>query len=75
MGFRTDAVTGNLVPDTVLNEDIRNLTTNDVRVIAIYRKSVDADYYEEMTYKAKKVDWSTIKYPEELQHLLTKEKP
>lgn len=69
MGFVSDAKTSEYIPNTVIQEDIRNLTTNDVRVIAVYRKKICALRYEEITYKAKNVDWSTVVYPEKFRYL------
>lgn len=69
MGFVFDIKTSEYVPNTVIQEDIRGLTSNEVRVIAAYRKSVYAEKYEEITYLAKKVDWSVVKYPEEFRYL------
>lgn len=71
MGFVFDPKITEYVPNTVIQEDIRDLTSNEVRVIAVYRKDTNAGQYNEITYKAKKVDWSTVKYPDNLQYLLT----
>lgn len=70
MGFIFDSEISEYVPNTVIKEDIRDLTANEVRVIAVYRKPARAEQYEEITYKAKKVDWASIKYPEEYQYLM-----
>lgn len=70
MGFIFDSEMSEYVPNTVIKEDIRDLTANEVRVIAVYRKPACAKQYEEITYKAKKVDWVSIKYPEEYQYLM-----
>ena len=69
MGFIFDSKISEYIPNTVIQDDIRNLTANDVRVIAVYRKDACADSYGEITYKAKKIDWSSITYPEEYQYL------
>ena len=40
-----------------------------VRVIAVYRKRIADRKYEELTYKAKKIDLSKIKYPDTYSYL------
>ena len=57
------------VPNTVVKEDIRELTAKTLRVIAVYRKDLTAPIYEELTYKAKKIDFSTIDFPERFVYL------
>jgi hypothetical protein len=70
MGFVLDKKRTEYVPNTVLKEDIRDLITSDsVRVIAVYRKSASDKRYEELTYRAKKVDWSAVQYPDDLAYL------
>lgn len=64
MGFCIDAVTGNYVPNTVLNEDIRDNVDEWARVIAVYRKDITQEKYVEITYLAKKIDWASISFPE-----------
>lgn len=69
MGFVTTGPAERYVPNTVLKIDIRDYISNQVRVLAVYRKSMDADLYEEATYYAKKIDWETIEYPEPYNYL------
>lgn len=69
MGFRIDCVTKNYVPNTVLNEDIRDNVNDWARVIAVYRKEISEDKYNEITYLAKKIDWDSIIYPTEYEYL------
>lgn len=57
-------------PNTVLEQDIRNLIKNPLRVVAIYRKYKKEERYSELVYKAKKVDWKQIRYPEEFAYLM-----
>ena len=57
------------VPNTVVKEDIRELTAKTLRVIAVYRKDLTAPIYEELTFKAKKIDFSTIDFPERFGYL------
>lgn len=57
------------VPNTVLNTDMRIYAKNPLRVIATYRKNKESIKYSEMVYKAKKVQWDKINYPEEIKYL------
>lgn len=70
MGFIFDSKISEYVPNTVIQEDIRDLVSNQVRVIAVYRKDINADYYDEITYIARGIDLTSIKYPEKLQKLI-----
>lgn len=69
MGFSLDKKTLKYVPNTVIQEDARNIISNPARVIAIYRKNACSDTYKELTYKAKKVEWSSIKFPDKFKYL------
>ncbi len=69
MGFIVDSITRLYVPNTVLKVDIRNNVTDYEQIVLTYRKNNTDDKYEEITYKAKKVDWSRIELPPELKHL------
>lgn len=69
MGFRTDDITNNYVPNTVLNEDIKYNVRDWARVIAVYRKGCCDDKYSEITYLAKNVDWDSATFPEEYSYL------
>ena len=53
-------------PNTVLKEDIRNITSEVHRVIATFMKSIDDTLYNKITYCAKKVDLSILKSNEEI---------
>ncbi len=57
------------VPNTVLKADIRDNITTPARIIAVFRKSKSDDYYDELTYKAKKFDFSNICYPSQFAYL------
>ena len=46
------------------------MTKNALRVIAVYRKAITAPQYEELTYMAKKFDFSEIEFPEEFKYLM-----
>lgn len=70
MGFREDKITGYYVPDTVLNEDIRNYIQNQARVIAVLRTKPKSRIFEDITYVAKDVDITMIPFPKEYQQVL-----
>ena len=57
------------VPNTVLNTDIRTVTKISQQVIATYRRKNSASPYQELVYKAKKIDWDTITFPKEYDYL------
>ena len=69
VGFILDQTMQQYVPNTVVQEDIRNLTSKTLRVIAAYRKDLSASHYEELTYQAKKVNLAEIDYPEKFAYL------
>ena len=69
IGFEIDSKEGIYLPNTLLKADIRDLTNKTNRVILAFRKEKDAEKYEELTYKANKVDWDKIKIPEEYKYL------
>lgn len=71
IGFKLDDNGTDFVPNTVLKEDIRNITNEQLRVIAAYRKWQTESLYSELTYKCndKKLDWSKLKYPDEYTYL------
>lgn len=51
------------VPNSIMNEDIRKLTNNRLRIAATYRKKISDVKYDEIVYKAKNIMWSSLKYP------------
>lgn len=63
LGFLADKMSGQYVPNTVLNEDIRKNVTSYVRVIAVYRKKAEEKRYKEVTYKVKDINWADVQYP------------
>ena len=69
VGFVFDGDIQKYVPNTVVQEDIRSLTTKTLRVIAAYRKDIRASRYEERTYAAKNINLSEIDFPEEYSYL------
>ena len=69
MGFIFDEKLQQYVPNTVVKEDIRDLTCGTLRVIATYRKAIHATRYEERTYIAKKIGLSTVDFPADFAYL------
>lgn len=69
VGFVRNGGTGRYVPNTVLQGDIRQKVIHPDRIILTYRKKRGDEKYSEIVYKAKKVDWSKIKLPEEYKYL------
>ncbi len=57
-------------PNTLLNVDIRQITTQPYRIIATFKKSINDEIYSELVYKARKLDWDKIKFPEEYSYLI-----
>ena len=69
IGFVYEQTTGFYAPNTVLNLDIRTYISNQLRIIATYRKKKTDSGYEEIVYAAKKIDWEKIKYPQDFEDL------
>lgn len=57
------------VPNTVLNIDIRMATSLPLQIIATYRRKKSSSTYNELVYKAKKIDWNSITFPEKYTYL------
>lgn len=69
MGFVTTEPSGRYVPNTVLNIDIRDYIKKPLRILATFRKQKNNNLYSELVYKAKNVELSKIKLPEELLYI------
>ena len=55
------------IPNTVLREDIRNVTTSpQKRILAIFVKGVKENAYKEISYIAKDINVETLDVPTEL---------
>lgn len=50
MGFVNDVKTNTYIPNTALQEDIRNITNNRCKIIAILKKDVTENLYRNITY-------------------------
>ncbi len=70
VGVVYDTTRKNYAPNTVLNLDMRLSIQNKQRIIATYRKHKTAARYIELVYKAKKIDWAKIKFPDGYEDLL-----
>lgn len=69
VGFTFDKGLGCYAPNTVLKLDMRDEISNRQRIIAAYRKRKDDVQYSELVYKAKKVEWTKVKYPEAFAYI------
>ena len=69
MGFLKTGKKGRLVPNTLLEEDIRKLTRDALRIIVTYSKAMIKETYSEIVYVAKKVEWEKIQFPDEYKYL------
>ncbi len=69
MGFVKTRKKGRLVPNTLLEEDIRKLTKDALRIIVTYSKPMDKEAYSEIVYVAKKIEWEKIQFPDVYKYL------
>lgn len=77
LGFRDVTGTGDYVPDTLLEGDIRDNIKDSYRIIATYIKGTDENLFSQIIYRAKKVEYDKLKYPDdwgELPRLETEDK-
>lgn len=66
LGFRD--VGGKFVPDTLLAGDIRDLVIEAYRIIATYAKPKNEEFYQNLVYKAKNIDYKKLKYPADWEY-------
>lgn len=69
IGFVLDKKGTKHVPNTLLNQDIRDLTRKPNRIIITYRKAISDVKYSEIVYAAKKVEWDKLNIPEQYRDL------
>ena len=69
IGFVVDSIKECYVPNTLLKDNILNIACSYVRVIATLRKPNSEKKYNELTYRAKNVEWDKIKLPDEIEYL------
>ena len=65
LGFRDVSGTGDYVPDTLLEGDIRNNLRDTYRIIATYIKSSNENTFNQIIYRAKKIEYDKLRYPED----------
>lgn len=65
LGFRDVSGKGDYVPDTLLEGDIRNNIHEAYRVIATYIKDADEDLFTQIVYRAKKIEYGKLIYPQD----------
>lgn len=70
MGFVFDEKSGYYAPNTVLNLDIRTYLTNQLRIVATFRKKKREDAYSEIVYAAKKINTRELRLPDKYTYLL-----
>ena len=71
MGFKNIDNSLYYVPNTVLKEDIRNITISTNRVLCILKKHQKNKVYEEICYTAKGVNIREIQYIKEIQNKIS----
>jgi len=64
LGFRDVSGNGNYLPDTLLEGDIRSNVHDTYRIIATYIKNAGEDQFDKIIYKAKKIEYDKLIYPE-----------
>lgn len=64
LGFRANEH-GNYVPDTLLEGDIYNVINESYRILATYEKNVDEDDFARIIYRAKKIEYDKLSYPDD----------
>lgn len=69
LGFRDVTGTGDYVPDTLLEGDIRDNIKDSYRIIATYIKGADESVFSQIIYRAKKIDYDKLKYPDDWDSL------
>lgn len=70
IGFVLDKSTGFMLPNTVLNIDIRDCSKYpQSRIIATYRKKLQEDTYTEIVHSARDINFDTVVFPEAYDYL------
>lgn len=68
VGFKFDTERKIYVPNTFLNDDIRERVISPYQVIAVFAQTTKNDYSENVYY-ARKVKWDKVIYPPEFSYL------
>lgn len=69
MGFVQSGARKRYVPNTLLKFDIRDISSNTRRIVAVFRKPRQQSNYEEITYRAKNFDWNAATLPGDYAYL------
>lgn len=69
VGFAVDKNTNRYVPNTVINADIRNDSNDYKSVLCVYRKSIEANRYEELTFLKRGCSIDDVSLPSKYQYL------
>lgn len=64
LGFRNVDGKEKYIPDTLLEGDIRNNIKDSYRIIATYMKNARDDEFTYLIYRAKKVEYEKLSYPD-----------
>lgn len=64
IGFRDVTGSGDFVPDTLLEGDIRDNIKDSCRIIATYIKESNEQSFSTIIYQAKKIEYEQLRYPD-----------
>lgn len=70
LGFTREKQSDQYIPNTLLKGDIRDHTTNYLRIVVTFRKALQDSDYQEITYLAKNVDWDTVNFSDQYEPLM-----
>lgn len=65
LGFRDVSGKGDYIPDTLLEGDIRQNIRDTYRIIATYTKRAGETHFNEVIYRAKKVEYDKLIFPDD----------
>ena len=68
IGFVKDAKSGLFVPNTVLRQDMRDISLSVKRIVATFQKTSSEENYSTIVYTAKNFDVNDIKFPEHIKN-------
>lgn len=67
LGFKLDEKSNYMIPNTLLQEDIRDITTKSNKLMAIYMKDVKDPLYNHMCYLAKGIELEECCWNKEIE--------
>lgn len=70
MGFVKDTKSGFYVPNTVLRQDMRDISSSVKRIVATFQKLNSDENYSTIVYTAKNFNISDIIFPEHIKNLI-----